>query len=43
MKFMSIGYYTNGFGFSPKVPRKRFISAAASKEEKNIFLKRLRI
>jgi hypothetical protein len=41
MKFMSIGYYTNGFGFSPKVLRKRFISAA-SKEEKNIFRKRLR-
>jgi putative transposase len=29
------------WGFSPKVPRKRFVSAA-SKEEKNIFRKRLR-
>ena len=41
MKFMSIGYYTNGVLVSPKVPRKRFVSEA-SKEEKNIFRKRLR-
>ena len=41
MKIMSIGYYTNGVLVSPKVPRKRFVSEA-SKEEKNIFRKRLR-
>ena len=41
MKFMYTGYCTNGVLVSPKVPRKRFVSEA-SKEEKNIFRKRLR-
>jgi len=32
MKFISIGYYTNGG--SVKVPRKRFVNTASNKEKK---------
>ena len=28
MRYMSIGYYTNGV-FDPKVPRKRFVNTAS--------------
>jgi hypothetical protein len=38
MKFISTDYYTSGF--SPKIPRKRFVNIA-SNEEKNQFKKRL--
>ena len=32
MRFISIGYYTNGA--CPKVPRKRFVNTATNKEKK---------